>query len=105
MYVLGSIAIVAIGIIFFHGATGTLIGYGAYIGNLIKYLTTAIVAQLPFDFMIGLIIINSNSKSLNMQFGLAITVIMYGAIIFWYVNKKIMPQILSQNQRRKRRKK
>lgn len=105
VYVLSLLAIGSIGIILFHGATGTYIGYGIYAGKLIKHLLVAIIIQLPFNLLLGLVIIYSKPETLNEQIGLVSGFLMYGVVVFWYVIKRTMPLILSQNQKRKRSKK
>ena len=105
IYVLSLIAIGSLGIILFHGGTGAYIGYGIYAGKLTKFLLTAIVAQLPFNLLLGLAIIYSKPETLYEQIGFVTGLVIYGVIVFWYVLKKIMPRILSQNQIKKRSKK
>jgi len=102
VYVLSAIAIGSFGIILFHGATAAYIGYGIYIGRLAKHLLAAVIIQLPFNFILGMTIIYSRPNSLNIQLGLITVLIMYGGVFFWYVTKKIMPQILTKSERRKR---
>lgn len=100
VYAASLIAIGSLGIILFHGATGAYIGYGIYTGKMLKYLLTAIIIQLPFNVIVDSTRFYPNKYFPYLQLGL----IIYGGIIFWYVFKKIMPQILSQSQRRKRSK-
>lgn len=102
VYVLSLIAIGSFGIILFHGATGTYIGYGIYVGRLTKHLLTAVIIQLPFNFILGMTIFYSRPDSLNIQLGFVAGLIIYGGIVFWYVNRKIMPQILKQSEKRKK---
>ena len=102
-YVLSLIAIGSFGIILFHGATASYIGYGIYIGKLTKHLLISILLQLPFNLLLGLTIHYSRPNKVNIQLGLVIGLIIYGGIIFWYVINKIMPQILTQNNKRKRK--
>jgi hypothetical protein len=83
------------GIILFHAATGTLIGYGVYSHKLSTYLTSAILLQIPITAVIGI------TNFLNISY-LQISLVVYGIIIYWYVVKKIMPRILKESQRRKR---
>jgi len=104
IYVLSLLALGSLGIILFHGATGTYIGYGIYAGKLTKHLLTAIILQLPFNFMIGLAIMYSKPETLNEQIGLVTGIVLYGAVVFYYMLKKIMPQILETSKRRKRSK-
>ena len=104
VYVLSLIAIGSFGIILFHGATSAYIGYGIYVGRLTKHLLTAVIIQLPFNFILGMAILYSHPDSLIIQLGLVVGLITYGSIVFWYVITKIMPQILAQNMKRKRSK-
>ena len=106
VYILSLIAIGSLGIILFHGATGAYIGYGIYAGKLTKHLLAAVIVQLPFNLIIAITIFFSNPKSpdfhLGLVVGLVIGIVVYGSIVFWYVLKKIMPQILPQSRGRKR---
>ncbi len=104
VYVLSLIAIGSFGIILFHGATAAYIGYGIFIGKLTKHLLISILLQLPFSFILGLSILYSHPDTVNVQLGLVIGLIIYGGIVFLYVIKKIMPQILTKNMKRKRSK-
>jgi hypothetical protein len=92
------ITIGSIGIILFHGATGAYIGHGIFTGKLIKYLLFAIIIQLPFNVIIDSTRFYQNEYFTILQIGLVI----YGLIIFWYVLKRIMPQILIESKGRKR---
>lgn len=100
VYAASLTAIGSLGIILFHGATGAYIGYGIYTGKMLKYLLTAIIIQLPFNVIVDLTRFYPNKYFLYLQLGL----IIYGGIVFWYVVKKIIPQILSQSQRRRSKK-
>lgn len=93
------IAIGTLGLILFHGATGTYIGFGVYKGKLTKYILTAIIVQLPINGLLDMAIIYSDTTFFSILGVLVIGAIIYGAVAFWYVVKKIMPQILSQKQR------
>ncbi|EMR75430.1 hypothetical protein MBGDF03_00445 [Thermoplasmatales archaeon SCGC AB-540-F20] len=93
-----SVIIGSIGIILFHGATGTLIGYGIHTGKLSKYFILAVLLHLPVT---GWFFLTDYYDVEYLQVGL----ILYGLIIYWYATKKIMPRILSQSQRKKRSKK
>ena len=98
LYLIAFAILGSFGIILLHGATGTCIGYGVYAGKLSKYFIFAILLHLPVTVLIFLTTLYSVGY---LQIGL----IPYGLIIYWYATKKIMPQILSQSQRRKRSKK
>ncbi len=101
VYVFSLITIGSLGIILFHGATGAFIGYGIYAGKLTKYLLAAVIIQLPFNLIIDMTRFYSDTYFPVLQFGLVI----YGAIFFLYVVKKIMPGILVESKSRKRSKK
>lgn len=88
----------SLGFILFHAASGAYIGFGIYSGKMTRYLLIAVIAQLPFNLITDMARFYQTTYFSYLQLGL----IMYGGIAFWYVIKKIMPQILSQSQRRKR---
>jgi hypothetical protein len=83
------------GIILFHAASGAIIGYGVYTHKLSTYLTFAILLQIPITTVIGV------TNLFNISY-LQISIVIYGAIVYWYAIKKIMPRILQESQRRKR---
>ncbi|MFO7676792.1 MAG: protease PrsW [Thermoplasmatota archaeon] len=96
------VGIGSFGLILFHGATGAYVGYGIYVGKLFKYLIKAIVFQLPLNFLVGLLIITSDPADIPVTTILVFSIIAYGAVIFWYVSTKIIPQILPKNIRRRK---
>jgi len=98
---LGIIALGSLGIVFFHGATGAYIGYGVYQGKLMTFLIPAILVQIPFSFLVDLMIVSSD-ESLTVELGLALVLVFYGAVIYWIMAKKVMSRMLMQGQRRKR---
>ena len=102
--VLSLVAIGSLGIILFHGATGAYIGYGIYVGKLFKYLLIAVLIQLPFNFLLGMMINFSSEGTFNLQLAFVICLILYGSAVFIYVTKKVMPQILSQRKRKRSKK-
>jgi len=102
IYVLSAITVGSFGIILFHGSTGAFIGYGIYRGRLTKYLLTAVIIQLPLNFILAITILYSQPTSLNLILILVSGLILYGGIIFWYVTQRIIPQILVQSKTRKR---
>ena len=104
VYVLSLAAIGSIGIILFHGATGAYIGYGVYQGKLTKYLLIAILLELPFNFLIGTMILFSKPELIKIQLGAAVGIIVYGVLIYWYVTRRILPKLLTQSEKRKRKK-
>ena len=84
------------GIILLHGATGVCIGYGVYQRELPKYFIFAVFLYLPVT-----------ASYLTVPFGLGylqLGLVPYGLVVYWYATKKIMPQILSQSQRRRSKK-
>jgi len=95
------IVIGSIGFILFHAASGAFIGFGIFSGKLTRYLLIAILLQLPFNAIIDLSRFYIDPYFNYYQAGLLI----YGAIFFIYVLKKVMPIILTQGERRKRTKK
>lgn len=91
---LASIILGSIGIILVHGATGIIIGYGVYIGKLMKNYVFALILHIPVTawfFLTGIY------KLEHLQ----VYLVLYGLVIYWYATKKIMPKILNRNQRRK----
>ena len=100
VYALSLIVIGSLGIILFHGATGACIGYGIYAGELTKYLLAAMIVQIPFNFIIDMMIVSSDDSSLYLKLGIVAGLVIYGGIVFWYVVKKIMPKILSRSRKR-----
>jgi len=105
VYALSLIVIGSLGIILFHGATGACIGYGIYAGELTKYLLAAMIVQIPFNFIIDMMIVSSDDPSLYLKLGIVAGLVIYGGIVFWYVIKKIMPKILSRSRKRDRSRK
>lgn len=94
------ITIGTIGIILFHGATGALIGYGIYKNKPFNYLFIAILLQLPFNVILDLSRFYSDRYFIYYQVGLVI----FGGLLYWYISTKIMPKILQDDNRKKRKK-
>ena len=95
LFVVASILIGSIGIILMHGATGLLIGYGVYQGNLTKYFLFAVLLYIPVSlgvFLTGLFQIDEYQ----------IAIIFYGILIYWYVLKTYMKPVVNQKHLRKR---
>lgn len=98
------VALGSFGFILFHAASGVFIGYGVFSGKMTKYLFIAIILQIPFNAISDLTRIqNIYSSSYYPVYQAA--VVAYGAIIFIYIIKKVMPKILDEKDRRKRSKK
>ncbi|MDH7507190.1 MAG: protease PrsW [Candidatus Thermoplasmatota archaeon] len=98
------VALGSFGFILFHAASGVFIGYGIFSGKIVKYLFIAIILQIPFNAISDLTRIEPIYTSFYYPVYQTV-VIVYGMIIFIYVIKKIMPEILEKNQKRKRSKK
>ena len=104
LYVLLTVGIGSFGIILFHGATGSFIGYGIFKSKLTKHLLVAILLELPFEILIGLMIIYSKPEAIRIQAGFASAAVLYGLIVYLYVYKKVLPNLLTQAEKRKRAK-
>ncbi len=96
--VFAAIAIGSLGIILFHAAMGAFIGYGIYEGKLLKFLFIAIGLQLPFNALMDWSRFYPNAYFFYAQ----IALVFYGLFVFWYVVKKVMPQLLVKGKKRKR---
>ncbi|MBU0496697.1 MAG: protease PrsW [Candidatus Thermoplasmatota archaeon] len=83
------------GIILMHGATGILLGYGILKQQLIKYFAMAVLYHIPIPLLIFL------TTSQHIEF-LQVGVIFYGIIIYWYISTRILPQIKTHTEKRKR---
>jgi len=103
-YVLILTAVGSLGVILFHGATGAYIGLGIFYGRLFKHLIIAILLQLPFNFLIGMMVTYSNPELIRLQIIFVIGMILYGCIVYYYITKKLLPVILEKGERRKRSK-
>jgi hypothetical protein len=91
----------SLGFILFHAASSSYIGFGIYCGKLTRYLLTAIIFQLPFNM-----IADATRFYLNRFFPyFQIVLVIYGAIFFFYVLKKVMPRILDEGGRKNKIKK
>jgi hypothetical protein len=95
------VALGSLGFILFHAASGLYVGFGVYSGKLTKYLFGAILLQLPFN---ALAVIAGLWRDPNFPY-FQLGPLLYGAIFFLFVVKKVMPRILTQAERRKRSKK
>jgi hypothetical protein len=98
MMVIAAVVVGSVGIIMVHGATGTLIGYGVYATQLKKYFILALLFHIPVTLWF---FVTNYFDVPYLQIGL----ILYGVVIYWYATTKVMPQILSQSNRRKKLKK
>jgi hypothetical protein len=98
---LSIIVIGSIGFILFHAASGAYIGFGIFSGKMTRYLFTTILIQIPFNVIFNLSVLINDPYFIYYQAGL----IIYGAIFFMYVMRKVLPKILTISERRKRTKK
>ncbi|MDG6228843.1 MAG: protease PrsW [Candidatus Thermoplasmatota archaeon] len=85
----------SIGIIFIHGATGAIIGYGVYEEKTFTYYIYAVLIHLPVTLWFFL------TGYYNMS-QLQVGIIVYGIIVYWYVKKQIIENVLKQTENRKR---
>jgi hypothetical protein len=84
-------------IILLHGATGVLLGYGIYIGELFKFFIMSIVLYMPVTISASVITIYPDFW--YFEFWL----LPYGLLIYWYATKKVMPKILTDRKRSKKK--
>ncbi len=89
------IVVGSIGIIFFQGASGVLVGYGVYSRKLMRYIFLAVLLEIPLTATVFV------SEYLQRPY-LQSLIIVYGVIIFWYVDRYVMPRIREDSERRKR---
>ena len=89
----------SLGFIFFHAATTTYIGYGIYKFKLTKHLTIAILLQLPFNILADAIRVY-NSAYLTIYSSL---IVLYGLVLFYYISKKILPNIKKKSRERSKK--
>lgn len=97
------VAFGSLGFILFHAASGAIIGYGIFSGKMTKFLFIAIILQIPFNAISDLTRMQIIFNSIYYPIFQA-AVVVYGAILFIYVIKKIMPKILKEKDKRKRTK-
>ena len=87
------------GFILIHGATGLLIGFGVYKYSLFKHLIYSIVLYLPVTVLFYV-----STEITNIGY-LQLSIVPYGLILYWYMTTKLLPEILKENEKRKRTKK
>lgn len=97
LYHLVLITIGSFGIILFHASTATLIGYGVYQGQLIKYLFFAIILQIPFNTVYDITRNYSNEYYPIFQ----IILIIYGLILYLYIIRKTLPLVYKTKRKRR----
>jgi hypothetical protein len=90
----GIIVAGAMGFIFFHGATGIYIGYGAGTGRTWEYFIYAVLLQIPLSIVVLL------TMYYNVEL-LQILLIAYGILIYWFATKRILIRVLPKSKRRK----
>jgi len=79
----------AIGLLFLHGTTGAIIGYGVYQGKLPKFYLLAVSVLILANF----IRIDYQIQWLNL---------IIGVILYIYIQKKIIGIMIHQSEQRKR---
>lgn len=89
------IVVGSIGIIFFQGASGALVGYGVFRSRLMRYTVIAILLEVPLTATVFI------SEYLKMPY-LQSLIVVYGVIIYWYVDRYVLPRIREDFERRKR---
>lgn len=97
------VAFGSFGFILFHAASGVFIGYGVFSGKMTKYLFIAIILQIPFNAISDLTRIEFIYNS-PYYFIYQAAIVVYGAIVFIFAIKKVMPRILGDNKKRKKSK-
>lgn len=96
LLVISAILVGSIGIILMQGATGLIIGYGIYEGNLSKHYLIAVLLYVPVSlwfFLTGFYHIE------QYQIG----IILYGILIYWYVLKTYMKPVIALKKRQRKR--
>lgn len=96
------IAFGSLGFIFFHAATTTYIGYGVYKFKLTKHLAIAILLQIPFNILTDAMRIYNYVYSSYLTI-FSILIVSYGVILFYYIFKKIIPDIKKQSRKRSKK--
>jgi hypothetical protein len=79
----------SIGLVFLHGVTGAIIGYGIYQGKLPKY----------YLYAVGILII---ANIIRLEYMLQWINLVLGIGLFWYIYRKIIKTIGTIAERRKR---
>ena len=95
MYLIGLVVLGSFGMILLHAATGVCIGYGVYTYKLTKYLLFAILLYLPVTVTIFI------TTLFDVGY-LQVALVPYGLIVYWYSTTKIMNQIRTKSEKRKR---
>ena len=85
---LTSILLGSIGLLFLHGATGALIGYGVYKGKIAMFYLYSVSILITANFLKLEYI-----QWLNLLFGIA---------LYWYIHKKIVRELIKNLNKRKR---
>jgi len=91
----------SLGFILFHAASGAYIGFGIYSGKMTKLLFITIFLSIPFNAIADIARFYLDPYFKYYQAGL----VLYGAIFFVFVLKRVMPQILEKSETKKRSKK
>jgi uncharacterized membrane protein len=99
LFFVSLVAFGSLGFILMHAATSTYIGFGVFKRKLIRYLLIAILIQIPFNYLA-----EATRYYSDYHLYFQISLVIYGAILFWYVLKNVMPNIL-KDEKRKRSKK
>lgn len=84
------------GFILMHGATGLLIGFGVYKYSLYRYLIFSILFYLPVTVLFFV-----STEIIKIGY-LQLAIVPYGLIFYWYVTKKLMPEIINEPVKKKK---
>ena len=97
--------IFGVGVMFFHGATGCIIGYGAASADRSKIwrmLLLVILLGLPITTLeFGLSFLWGTPENNILILLLKGGELLYGVLLYWYVTTKILPSILPRSKRKK----
>jgi len=89
------IVVGSFGIILFQATAGILIGYGVFRGRVMFYVLAAVLLEIPLT---ATIFVTEFYQKPYLQS----LIVVYGAVLFWYVVRRIMPRIHENYERRKR---
>ncbi len=91
--------IMILGIIQFHAALGTMIGYGVSLHKTIRYFGYAV----GFHILLNAVFFGYSPVSINILIGLAFFTIIYSSILLFYNAKILLPKSLPEKMRKQKR--
>ena len=97
----------SIGYILVHGSTAALLGYGIFKDQLMKYLLLTLFIHIVFNAFADLADprLYENPNITEYFPVLQLILVVFGLILFWYIQKNILPEIRTYEEKRKRSKK